>query len=279
MSGPSTRSLREAGSPDRDPRRADDPGHASDPGRADDHGRAGDPGRAPVPLPGPARLVHAAVAGVAAAVLLTQFVLTGTGPMDPTVPDPGPVVSVIRFFSFFTILSNTLVALTSLLLALGRPMSLALRVLRVDSLVAIVITAVVHWFLLRPLGVEDGILGVLDVFLHIVVPALAVLAWLVAGPRTAVGAPPGTARRVYAAAMIYPLAYGAWTFLHGALSGWYPYPFIDVGQVGYGRAVVMALLILLAFLVLAAALEGVERLLALVIGRGGRAGGEVLSTR
>ena len=37
-------------------------------------------------------------------------------------------------------------------------------------------------------------------------------------------------------AMLYPLAYGAWTLAHGAATGWYPYPFVDVVDLGYVQA-------------------------------------------
>ena len=33
--------------------------------------------------------------------------------------------------------------------------------------------------------------------------------------------------------MLPPLLYGAWALFHGAVTGWYPYPFIDVGKLGY----------------------------------------------
>ena len=223
--------------------------------------------RAPgaAPLSGRGRALHGAVFMVTALTVITQFLLTGTGPFDPSEPDPGPIPSMVRFFSFFTIQSTILVAVTSLLFAMGRPLTPGLRVLRIDSLVAIVITAVVHWFLLRPLGTEAGIIGILDALLHVVGPALAVLAWILAGPRTAVGAPRGLGLRVTGAALVFPVLFGAWTFLHGAVTRWYPYPFIDVPTVGYGPAVGMALGVLVAFIVLAAGLEAVERAAAQVI--------------
>ena len=33
--------------------------------------------------------------------------------------------------------------------------------------------------------------------------------------------------------LIYPLAYVAYTLAHGAVMNWYPYPFLDVTQLGY----------------------------------------------
>jgi len=33
--------------------------------------------------------------------------------------------------------------------------------------------------------------------------------------------------------MAFPALFGAWTLAHGALSGFYPYPFMDVTKRGY----------------------------------------------
>jgi hypothetical protein len=52
--------------------------------------------------------------------------------------------------------------------------------------------------------------------------------------------------------MIYPLGYLALTMLRGALSDFYPYPFIDVVELGYQRALINAMLLVLAFLLLMA---------------------------
>jgi hypothetical protein len=35
------------------------------------------------------------------------------------------------------------------------------------------------------------------------------------------------------AAMFPPMVYGLWTVVHGAATGWYPYPFVDMRSVGY----------------------------------------------
>lgn len=50
------------------------------------------------------------------------------------------------------------------------------RVVRLDALVGITVTGVVHWFLLRPLLELDGMSYVTDKLLHVAVPLLAVIA-------------------------------------------------------------------------------------------------------
>jgi hypothetical protein len=34
-------------------------------------------------------------------------------------------------------------------------------------------------------------------------------------------------------ALAWPIAWFAYTLVHGAVGGWYPYPFVDVGVLGY----------------------------------------------
>jgi len=133
-----------------------------------------------------------------------------------------------RFFSYFTVLSNILVAVTSLAIAFRATETHLLRVLRLDALVGIAVTGVVHWFFLRPLLDLHGQDYVADKLLHMAVPLVAVVGWLVFGPRGWLSS------RVLVLSAIYPVLYFAWTLIHGAIVDWYPYPFTDVNLHGYG---------------------------------------------
>jgi len=59
--------------------------------------------------------------------------------------------------------------------------------------------------------------------------------------------------------LIYPLFYMAFVVIRGKMSGFYPYPFIDVGALGYSRALLNAGGVMVILVVLGA--------LAVVIGR------------
>lgn len=72
------------------------------------------------------------------------------------------------------------------------------RVLRLAGLVGITITAVVHFFLLRPLLDLDGLDYLADKLLHMVVPMLAVAGWALFGPR------PRITRREVGLAIVWP---------------------------------------------------------------------------
>lgn len=134
-------------------------------------------------------------------------------------------------FAFFTTWSNLLVGLGTLLLAVRLDRSsTAFAVLRLSGLVAIIATGVgFHAEFAQTLHLK-GWAAVWNVLLHTVVPVMAVVGWLLIGPRRIVS------RRVAWLSVIFPVCYLAFTLIRGAIVHWYPYPFIDVTQLGYGRA-------------------------------------------
>lgn len=181
-----------------------------------------------------ARVLHWLTAGVAAFALGTQLVLTASGAATLVEVDPpGLGERLFHLVSYFTILSNLLVLLTTVPAArephVDGP---AWRVLRLAAVVGIAVTGVVHWFLLRPLLDLDGWSYAVDKLLHVVVPLLAVLGWLLVGPRRRV------TLRVVLLALLYPVTWLAYTLVVGAVTGWYPYPFLDVGARGGGAVAV-----------------------------------------
>lgn len=193
---------------------------------------------------------------VAALVLQTVLVLQGGRVLDETaIPPLG--TRLLRLVSYFTIQSNVLVAVVTGMLTLdpardGR----WFRVLRLDAVVAIAVTGLVHLVLLAPLLDLHGVDAVADTLLHKVVPLLAVTGWLVFGPR------PRVARRTVGLALIWPVAWLVYTLLMGQVNGWYPYPFVDVGQLGLGRVLLNCAGVTVLFLALFALVALVDRRLA-----------------
>ncbi|MDQ6900423.1 MAG: Pr6Pr family membrane protein, partial [Candidatus Dormibacteraeota bacterium] len=123
-------------------------------------------------------------AGTALAVLLgvvIQVAVTASGPAGRF---DSALARGLNVFVFFTIQSNLLVGLTTLLLAinLNQP-SVALRTLRLMGLVGITVTFIVFHVALAHLLDLDSWALVADTILHTVVPVLAVLGWLFFGPR------------------------------------------------------------------------------------------------
>lgn len=174
-------------------------------------------------------------------------------------PDVDLVTSTIKFFSFFTIISNLLSALALLLPTLVPNSSLGRFFDRPSVRTAltgyIIIVGVVYFLLLRNLGDRQGWALFFEHVLHYVTPPLFVLDWLLFVPKGDVD------WRVGFAALGFPALYIAWTLARGAFTGWYPYPFVDVAELGYPRALVNIAGLIIAFLGLELALFGIGRLL------------------
>ncbi|MDY7561659.1 Pr6Pr family membrane protein [Pseudomonas sp. 10B1] len=165
---------------------------------------------------------------------------------------------VVRFFSFFTVTTNTLVA-TVLTCAITSRGSCAHRFFRtpwVSSGVAanIVLVSIAYNLLLRPLWQPHGLQRVADELLHDILPVLFLFYWWVYVPK-------GTLRIKHVLLwVIYPLAYFAYALLRGYLISDYMYPFIDVSSLGYPQTFFNALGVLVGFLLISGVLLAVDRL-------------------
>jgi hypothetical protein len=133
-------------------------------------------------------------------------------------------------FAYFTIQSNLLIGTGALLLALDPDIdTAAFRTLRLSGLVAITVTGLVYHAVLRGLVDLKSWAIVSDQLVHTIVPVLAVAGWLL---------------------------------IRGAIYPWYPYPFIDVSQIGYARALVNCVWVAALTLGIAGAALGLDRRLA-----------------
>ena len=84
-------------------------------------------------------------------------------------------------------------------------------------------------------------------------PLLAVVAWAVAGPR------PRTTWRTVGEALAWPVVWTVATLVVGAVTGWYPYPFLDPRENGVGAVVVACLGVTVLFLALFAGARLLDR--------------------
>jgi hypothetical protein len=108
----------------------------------------------------------------------------------------------------------------------------------------IVFVGFAYNLLLRHLWTPSGWRLLLNESLHTLVPLLAALYWLLYVPRFHLRL------RHLLWWLVYPLGYLALTMARGAVSDFYPYPFIDVGELGYLRVLINASLLVLAFMLL-----------------------------
>ncbi len=178
-----------------------------------------------------ARTFYLLLAVLIAAALVVQVVLIVQGGADANSGESGGVAPLstrlVRLASYFTIECNVLVLAlaVSLVLRPGRDGRLW-RVLALDALIGIAITGVVFATVLAPIVHPTGLASAVNIVFHYVVPVAAVLGWLVFGPR------PRVDGAALLGASVWPVAWLVWTVAHGVVTGWYPYPFLDVGTLG-----------------------------------------------
>jgi len=171
-------------------------------------------------------------------------------------------VKSVEFFSYFTILSNMLAAaaLTAPLVAPSSPFATWAQASGPRASIAtyLTITAVVYHLLLASQWNPQGLRLVSDTILHTITPAAFLIDLALRGGQ-------GEARWIAAAkAMAFPALYGVWTLVHGALSGFYPYPFMNVAKRGYPAVVLTMIEMSLAFALVAVVFIALSRVRAKV---------------
>lgn len=146
---------------------------------------------------------------------------------------------------FFTIITNLLVAMTMTWVAVGRRTS---ALVLGGLTLALLLVGVIYAVLLQSLYQLHGADHISDVLLHKASPSLMALWWLLFAPRRAL--------RWNAALWwsLYPLAYFGYVLGRGRLDGRYPYPFLDVGRIGWLQTALNAGGIAMAFIIAGLAL-------------------------
>ena len=99
------------------------------------------------------------------------------------------------------------------------------------------------YFVLRHLTNLTGWDLVADVILHYVMPILFVIDWLFLVPRKTLKSNDTFSW------LAYPIVYLVWTFIHGAYSGFYPYPFLNNSELGIARVLLNEASLLIVFLI------------------------------
>jgi hypothetical protein len=141
----------------------------------------------------------------------------------------------VRFFSYFTILTNVLAALILTGVMLGHRGTFLSRP-AVQAAIASYITIVglVYVTILRHLWAPAGLQWLADALLHYAMPALYVSFWLLFARKEKLRFGDSLWW------LVFPLGYVVFVLLRGAPSGFYPYPFIDVSKLGYPQVLLNA---------------------------------------
>jgi hypothetical protein len=107
--------------------------------------------------------------------------------------------------------------------------------------------------ILRFLWSPEGLQKVVDELLHTVIPVLCLIFWWKYARSQKM-----KWNHAYVW-LIYPLLYILYILVRGAVSGFYPYPFIDVTTLGYEKALINSGLIAAAFLIISFILIAIGR--------------------
>ncbi|MGN7514589.1 MAG: Pr6Pr family membrane protein [Allomuricauda sp.] len=169
------------------------------------------------------------------------------------------VESLVRFVSFFTILTNTLVALFFTARVFGADQKrLALfhkKATPMALTVFIVVVGLVYQLVLRDIWNPTGLQMVVDELLHTIIPAFMYVYWLMFCARNIV-----TWKQI-SKWLLYPLGYLIFVMVRGHFSGFYPYPFFNVTELGWGTFLLNVGLVFLLMLLIMAALLFLGKLL------------------
>ncbi|WP_144153186.1 Pr6Pr family membrane protein [Paraburkholderia sp. BCC1885] len=200
----------------------------------------------PLPTPSVASLSMAALIAILAwlafaaqtDITIGRMLLRGLGVID----------GIERISSYLTNLTIFAVAVSFSCVAL-RARSAPGRFFRKPPVLTAIVVYIVfvglaYNFLLRHVWTPSGYRALLNEVLHTVVPLLCALYWLLFVPRFHL------LLRDCLFWLIYPLAYLAMTLWRGSETDFYPYPFIDVSELGYERVLINTVLLLFGFVVL-----------------------------
>jgi hypothetical protein len=154
--------------------------------------------------------------------------------------------TTIRFFSFFTILTNALAAIyfTSRVTTrtAGKVNFFDKPGVLTAITVYITIVGIVYQVVLRHIWEPTGLQMLVDELLHSVMPIFVIVFWFL---YEAKGALMWSQVRLW---MIYPVGYLIFILGRGYMSGFYPYPFMDVSALGLEKVLTNSLLLLIVFL-------------------------------
>ena len=154
--------------------------------------------------------------------------------------------TIVRFFSFFTIQTNILVAICFTFLWLKPKSIWGLFFSKPKNITAITlyitIVGLVYNAILRFLWAPTGSQKVVDELLHLVIPLLVLLYWFLFVPKKTL-----EFKNIFPW-LIFPAVYLVYTLIRGAFFSFYPYPFVDVNLLGYNKVLLNSFFMLLAFL-------------------------------
>lgn len=154
-----------------------------------------------------------------------------------------PGFNPVNYFSYFTILSNLFLALVLLITASSNKMFQRATSVRGAAALYMTITGIVYFVLLR--GLEESLqtpIPWVNTVLHYVMPLVGLLDWLLVRSTVRLS------RNQLVSWLLFPLLYLIYSLVRGHLTGFYPYPFLNVSKQGPLIVTVICLIIMFAFI-------------------------------
>lgn len=153
--------------------------------------------------------------------------------------------STVRFFSYFTILTNIIVAIFATAQWFAKlPNKGFFGSANTQTAITMYITVVgiVFNLVLRSLLKEGGIQSFLSDILHCLTPLLMIIYWwkFTDGQKLTYKCIPLW--------LLYPALYAIYILLRGPFATWYPYPFMNVIELGYPKVLLNSGILVLVFL-------------------------------
>ncbi|MEO0065775.1 MAG: hypothetical protein RI983_1101 [Bacteroidota bacterium] len=174
------------------------------------------------------KLIQLLIFVIVLSSLLLQFAV-----MILSSADKDKLDTIIRFFSYFTILNNTLVLICfSNLLLKGETAANFWNRAETGTAITVYISVVgiVYHAVLSQLYSPVGLAFWAGQGLHSFSPLLVLLYWTFFISKRAVQ------YRSIPYWLIYPAVYFLYTVIRGNLSGFYPYPFLDLNKISFLQA-------------------------------------------
>ncbi len=165
---------------------------------------------------------------------------------------------LVIYFGYFTIITNIFIALVCTAPALSSKCRAAAWFSRLATVgcatTGILLVGITYHFLLREIWSPQGAEWLADGLLHYVVPAVALVYWVLCSRGSFL------AWWLPIAWCAYPVVYMGYALVRGELTASYPYPFIDVSLLGYPQVLVNSLGLLGVFIVLGFLILGISRI-------------------
>jgi hypothetical protein len=146
------------------------------------------------------------------------------------------IETTIRFFSYFTILTNSLVAIYFTLIVIKIKSGFLKIIDKPGTLTAITVyittVGLVYQILLRHTWAPKGLQMIVDELLHTLIPIVVIIYWFFYESKALV-----TYKQI-PKWLVYPIIYLTYILIRGTFSNFYPYPFINVENLGLSKVII-----------------------------------------